>query len=102
MLGEFRVERREAQPYLAIRSSVPMSALPEVIPRDIGAVLHTGAYDRLVDSHAALQAWAAEQGHELARGPAGFEIQLESYLTDPEEEPDFEKHETEVAYLLAR
>jgi effector-binding domain-containing protein len=63
--------------------------------------VHVGTYDRLVDSHAALQAWAAEQGLALARGSAGFEVQLESYLTNPEDEPDFSKHETEVVYLLA-
>jgi effector-binding domain-containing protein len=76
--------------------------------------VHVGTYDRLVDAHAALQAWATEQGLDLARGPAGFEVQLESYLTDPgfevqlesyltdpANEPDFSKHETEVAYLLA-
>ena len=160
MLGEPRVEQRDEQAYVAIRSSVPMSELPTVIPRDIGAVfewtgrngvapagppfvryrvvdmersldvdvgvpvqgavaggdgveagtlpagryataVHTGNYDGLVDAHAALQAWAAGQGHALARDPAGFEVQLEWYLTSPEEEPDFSKHETEVAYLLA-
>ena len=63
--------------------------------------VHVGTYDRLVDAHAALQAWATEQGLDLARGPAGFAVQLESYLTDPADEPDFSKHETEVAYLLA-
>ena len=39
MLGEPRVEQRGGQQYVAIRSSVPMSELPSVIPRDIGAVL---------------------------------------------------------------
>lgn len=160
MLGEPRVEQRDEQPYVAIRSTVPMRELPDVIPRDIGAVIawlerngvamggapfvryrvvdmdreleidvgvpvegavaggdgveagslpagryatavHVGTYDRLVDFHAALQAWGAEQGLAFARDPAGFEVQLESYLTSPEDEPDFSKHETEVAYLLA-
>jgi effector-binding domain-containing protein len=160
MLGEPRVEQRDAQAYVAIRSTVPRRDLPTAIPRDIGAVMawlgsngvamggapfvryrvvdmgrdldievgvrvereagggdgvdagvlpagryatvvHTGPYDGLVEAHAALQAWAVEQGLELRRGEAGFEVQLESYLTDPAEEPDLAKHETEVAYLLA-
>ena len=130
MLAEPRVEQREERPYVAIRSRLPMSELPTVIPRDIGAVIewmgqngvamagapfvryhavdlergleievgvpvggavpggdgvesgafpagryaavvHIGHYDRLVDTHAALQDWVRRRGLSIRKARPG-------------------------------
>ncbi len=70
-----------------------------------GTLTYTGEYAGLVDANEALQRWARDEGLEWAwsetdRGDR-FESRLEVYLTDPAAEPDPEKWETEVAYLLA-
>jgi effector-binding domain-containing protein len=70
-----------------------------------GTLTHVGPYDGLIDANAALQRWAEEQGlvwamSETEEGDR-FESRVEVYLTDPGSEPDPEKWETEVAYLLA-
>lgn len=65
---------------------------------------HEGHPDRLEQSHAALQAWAAENGHDLGRRVDGdtetWAGRYERYLTDPEEEPDPSEWSTEVAYRV--
>lgn len=78
---------------------------PGTIPSGIYAVLeHETHPDELGRSHAALQGWAAEEGHELARRTNGdvtvWEGRYESYLTDPDEEPDPSEWTTEIAYLV--
>jgi effector-binding domain-containing protein len=78
----------------------------EVLPGGRYACLtYTGDYGGLVGANAALQEWAAEQGlpfdkHATERGDA-FGGRIESYLTDPAEEPDPSRWETEIAYRLA-
>lgn len=66
--------------------------------------IHEGHPDDLGESHARLQEWAAEQGHELARSVDGdtevWEGRYEFYLTDPDEEPDPSEWSTEIAYLV--
>jgi RNA polymerase sigma-70 factor (ECF subfamily) len=68
-------------------------------------VVHTGDYPGLVGANAALQEWAEHNGlrFAMAETPEGdrFDSRVETYLTDPAEEPDPAKWETEVAYLLA-
>jgi hypothetical protein len=66
---------------------------------------HTGPYDGLIASNAALQRWAQEQGigfdtSDTAQGSA-WRSRAEHYLTDPSQEPDPAKLETDVAYLIA-
>lgn len=66
-------------------------------------LVNTGPYDDLVGAHGALHAWMAERGvsvlpAEDGRGPAAM---IESYETDPAEEPDPQKWATEIAYLVA-
>ena len=68
-------------------------------------LVHVGHPDELVAANQALQDWAAAQGlrfamHEATDGDH-FESRYESYLTDPAEQPDMTRWETEVAYLLA-
>jgi effector-binding domain-containing protein len=75
-----------------------------VLPGGRYAVLrHTGPYDGLITSNAALQRWARDHGVELdtwdtARGSA-WRSRAEHYLTDPSREPDPAKWEVDVAYL---
>ncbi len=99
---------------LLIELGVPVSApvtgngriQPGVLPAGRYAVLrHTGPYDGLVASHAALQEWAADQGVQFdttdtAQGSV-WGGRFEHYLTDPSQEPDPAKWETDVAYLTS-
>ncbi|MCT2584205.1 GyrI-like domain-containing protein [Actinophytocola gossypii] len=64
--------------------------------------MHRGHPDRIVETHQALLAWAEEQGFPAARDGEAWVGVYESYLTDPEDEPDPVKWETEVAYLVSQ
>jgi effector-binding domain-containing protein len=99
---------------LQIELGVPVSApvtgsgriQAGVLPAGSYAVLrHTGPYDGLIASNAALQQWAAGQGvrfdaSDTAHGSA-WGGRVEFYLTDPSREPDPAKWETDVAYLTS-
>ena len=111
-LIRYRVIDMERQ--MSIDVGVPIAEPAQGDGRVIGDVLpagrwarltHRGHYDGLVDANAALQAWAADRGlaFDQREGPDGdaFGGRIESYLTDPVEEPDPERWETEVAYRLA-
>jgi effector-binding domain-containing protein len=79
---------------------------PGVLPAGRYAVLrHTGPYDRLVASNAALQEWAQENGVALDcwQAPDGlaWRARVEHYLTDPSAEPDPAKWQVDVAYLTS-
>ena len=77
---------------------------PGVLPEGRYAVLrHTGPYDGLIASNAALQQWAHEHGvtfdsRDTGKGTA-WRGRAEHYLTDPSKEPDPAKWEVDVAYL---
>jgi effector-binding domain-containing protein len=67
--------------------SAAVAAEGEVVPGTLPAgeaveAVHVGPYDRLRDTYADVQAWMAE--HHLSAGPQMWE----SYLSDPEREPD--------------
>jgi hypothetical protein len=74
--------------------------------------LHRGPYTHatepdLAAAHATVRAWAAEHGLPLAKEEsAGDETALsgcvEQYRIGPVDEPDYERWETEVAYLVDR
>ena len=162
-ITEPKLEDRNEQHYVGIRTEVPMRQLPKVIPQLLGevfawvgkqgiapagapfirylvidmaakldielgvpvatavsgdgrvaaGVLPAGRYATLVytglrddiAANAALLNWGAEQGlvwdRWVAENGDGFGARLESYLTDPDDEPDPEKWETEVAIRLA-
>lgn len=103
MAGELQIE-------LAVPVAAAVTASgrirPGVLPGGRYAVLrHTGPYDGLLASNAALHQWARENGIEFdtwdtAEGPA-WRGRAEHYLTNPAEEPDPAKWEVDVAYLLA-
>jgi effector-binding domain-containing protein len=66
-------------------------------------LVHTGPYDRLVNTTANLLDWA--KAHDVVFdcqvGPAStaWKARVEHYLTDPEEQPNPEKWETKLAFL---
>jgi effector-binding domain-containing protein len=63
---------------------------------------HVGHPSELVDATARLLEWAAARGLEWDLSPAGrWTARLEIYHTDPAEEPDMTKWETELAFRLA-
>jgi effector-binding domain-containing protein len=70
-----------------------------------GSLTYVGHYDGLVDANEALQQWAREHGLTWAMSETDhgdrFASRIEMYVTDPDEDPDPAKWETEVAYLLA-
>jgi AraC family transcriptional regulator len=63
------------------------------IPAGRAAVaIHRGPYERLQETHQAIEAWLHAEGH-AAGGPP-----WETYLTDPGEYPDPETWETEIVW----
>lgn len=60
---------------------------------------HKGHPDQLVNKWDELLKWAAEQG-ELDKDDNQWACRTESYLTNPAEEPDLNKWETELAVRL--
>lgn len=68
-----------------------------------GVILNTGPFNDLVGAHYALLAWGEEQGIAWQTADEGkaWGARIEFYITDPAEEPDPQKWETEVAFLVA-
>jgi effector-binding domain-containing protein len=69
-------------------------------------LLYTGDYSNLIGVVAELLAWAENKGlvfDKWSAGPRGegWRARVETYLTNPAEEPDPEKWQTELAFLLA-
>ena len=102
MAGELQIE-------LGVPVTAPATASgrvqPGVLPEGRYAVLrHTGPYDDLVASNAALLQWAQEKGIEFdtwdTPGGSAWRGRAEHYLTDPSQEPDPAKFETDVAFLI--
>lgn len=75
---------------------------PGVLPAGRYAVtVHHGHPDGQEHSHAELQDWATGQGLAFDRTSTGaWTARYETYLTNPDEEPDPNKWSTEIAYLL--
>jgi effector-binding domain-containing protein len=103
MAGELKIE-------LGVPVAAPVAASgrvqPGVLPEGRYAVLrHTGPYDGLLDSNAALLQWAQEKGIEFdtwnTPGGSAWRGRAEHYLTDPSQEPDPAKLETDVAFLIS-
>lgn len=68
-------------------------------------VVHRGHPDTLVGATGDLLRWAAEQGLVFDQHPSPegdvWGCRLENYLTDPAEEPDMDRWDTELAFRLA-
>ena len=97
---------------LQIELAVPVSAdfsgservRPGVLPAGRYVTLrHTGPYDGLVASNAALQQWAQQEGIKFdtwdTQEGTAWRARAEHYLTNPAAEPDPAKWEVDVAYL---
>jgi effector-binding domain-containing protein len=83
------------EPQLDVELGVPHAGGERELPAGAYVVLvHAGHFSGLTAAHGRLRDWAAEQG--LALGDA-----IETYLTDPREEPDASKWRTEIAYAVA-
>lgn len=68
-------------------------------------VRHVGAPETLADATASLLDWAADKSlaFDMSPSPEGerWGCRLEIYLTDPRDEPDMSKWETQLAFRLA-
>lgn len=65
------------------------------LPAGAAAVTwHIGPYEGLMDAHQAMEAWLGESGHR-SNGPC-----WEVYWTNPSEEPDPEKWQTELVWPI--
>ncbi len=62
----------------------------------VAVAVHRGAYDKLSETHAAIERWIAAQGHTSSGAP------WEVYVTDPGQKPNPADWETEVFYPLER
>jgi effector-binding domain-containing protein len=58
----------------------------------VASTLHVGPYDRLIDAHNAIHAWAAANGRAIG----GYSWEIYGHVTDDPATP-----EVEVVYLLA-
>jgi effector-binding domain-containing protein len=98
---------------LTVEAGVPVPAPVEgdgrvvagVLPAGrYGTALHLGPYDGLVGAVDNLLQWADAQGLEWDRSSADdgehWGCRLEIYLTDPRQQPDPAKWETELAFRL--
>jgi effector-binding domain-containing protein len=65
----------------------------EIPGGEAATTLHVGPYMELGRAHEALGAWCTEHGREMRAS-------YERYITDPGEEPDPAKYETEVVWPL--
>ncbi|HEU5332833.1 MAG TPA: GyrI-like domain-containing protein [Actinocrinis sp.] len=99
---------------LEVEVGIPLAAAVEGDERVLAGVLpagryafssHTGHPAELVDATGALLDWAAGHGHawDMIDTPEGqrWAARLEFYNTDPREEPDLDKWETDLLFRLA-
>jgi effector-binding domain-containing protein len=100
--------------HLDIEAGVPVDVAIEGDKEVISGILpdgryatvtHVGPFDRLMDVTAALLDWAAREGlawdRTVTENGQEWGCRLELYNTNPSEEPDMGKWETELAFRLA-
>jgi effector-binding domain-containing protein len=63
-------------------------------------LLHAGPFSGLQASHEELQSWVRSERMAVDLRDGVWAGCVERYLTDPREEPDSSRWETEIAYLL--
>jgi effector-binding domain-containing protein len=110
----FRYNRIDMERQLEVEAGVPVAAAAPADGEVLGGVLPAGRYatvthvghpDGLVAVTAALLDWAAEQGlaWDMTETPEGqrWGCRLEVYKTDPAEQPEMGKWETELLFRLA-
>jgi len=62
----------------------------------VATTIHTGAYDKLTEAHAAVEVWIEEQGFRSAGAP------WEVYITDPADYPNPADWKTEIFWPIRR
>jgi effector-binding domain-containing protein len=110
----FRYDLIDMERQLEVEAGVPVATaaaadgevLAGVLPAGRYASLtHVGHPDGLVEATTALLDWAARQGlaWDVTETPEGqrWGCRLEVYKTDPAEQPDMGKWETELLFRLA-
>jgi len=85
----------------AMPLAAPAAAVGEMEPGSLPAgpvalAIHTGPYEQLADTHAAIERWIEAQGLRADGAP------WEAYITDPAQHPDPRDWRTEVCWPLAR
>lgn len=90
---------------VAVASSGDERVIPGVLPAGRYATLVYTGIEHGIAANAALQTWAQDQGiawrKEATEHGDRWEARVEFSLTDPADEPDPAKWQTEVAYLIA-
>ena len=68
-----------------------------------GVILNTGPFHDLMGAHMALMAWGKANGitWQTSENSKVWGANIEFYITDPADEPDPQKWETEIAFLAA-
>ena len=110
----FRYNVIDMERQLEVEAGVPVPAVMDgddqvisgVLPAGrYATVIHVGHPATLVDATAALRDWAAEQGlqWDMTAGDDGehWGARLEIYQTDPTQQPDPSRWETQLAFRLA-
>ncbi len=96
-------DRFELEVGIPVRTPLPGDerVRPGAKPAGTYAVLtHEGHPDGIAETHLTLVEWAAAQDVRLAKTNTRWEALFESYLTNPEDEPDMTRWRTELAYLV--
>jgi hypothetical protein len=72
---------------------------------DYVCITHTGDYGSLKDAHSLPEDWMKKEDwddrHKTADGATTWRSRTEFYMTDPGEEPDPGKWETDIEFLIA-
>jgi hypothetical protein len=110
----FRYHVIDMERQLLVEAGVPVASAVEddgdirsgILPAGRFAVMtHTGAPQTLMAATSALLDWAGarELAWDVSQTDAGekWGCRLESYLTDPAQQPDMGKWQTELAFRLA-
>jgi len=110
----FRYNVIDMERQLEVEAGVPLAAAVADGDQLVAGVLPAGRYvtaihvghpDGLVGAVAGLLDWAAGQGlqWDMQQTPDGdrWGCRLEIYLTDPSQQPDMSKWETQLAFRLA-
>jgi len=110
----FKYDLIDMERQLEVGAGVPVAAAAAGDGEVVAGVLPAGRYaslthvghpDELVEATTALLDWAAQQGlaWDMTETPEGqrWGCRLEVYKTDPAEQPDMSKWETELLFRLA-
>jgi effector-binding domain-containing protein len=111
----FRYHVIDMERQLLVEAGVPVASAVAADDGDIrggtlpagrfAVMTHTGAPETLVAATAALLDWAEGRGlaWDVSQTDAGekWGCRIESYLTDPAEQPDTSKWQTELVFRLA-